>query len=55
MTSLKAALPSTKIIYARGYKDTRSTDTSYFDEAVAAAKQADKVLLFLGEDNGLSG
>ncbi len=55
LTSLKAALTSTNIIYARGYKDTRSTDTSYFDEAVAAANQADKVLLFLGEDNDLSG
>jgi beta-glucosidase len=55
LTSLKAALPSSKIIYAQGYKDTRSTDTSYFNEAIAAASQADRVLLFLGEDNGLSG
>lgn len=55
LTSLKAALPSTKIIYAQGYKDTRSNDTSFFDEAIAAAKQADKILLFIGEDNGLSG
>ncbi len=31
LTSLKAALPSTKIIYAQGYKSTRSMDTSYFD------------------------
>lgn len=31
LTSLKAALTSTNIIYAKGYKDTRSTDTSYFD------------------------
>ena len=55
LTSLKAALPSTKIIYAQGYKDTRSTDDSYFNDAIAAANQVDRVLLFLGEDNGLSG
>lgn len=55
LTSLKAALTSTKILFAKGYKDTRSTDTSLFDEAIAAANSADKVLLFLGEDNGLSG
>jgi beta-glucosidase len=30
LTSLRAALTSTKIIYAQGYKDTRSIDTSYF-------------------------
>lgn len=55
LTSLKAALPSSKIIYAQGYKSTRSTDTSYFADAVNAAKQADRVLLFIGEDNMLSG
>lgn len=55
LTSLKAALTSTKILYAQGYKSTRSTDTSSFNEAVTAASSADKVLLFLGEDNGLSG
>lgn len=48
-------MTSTNIIYAKGYKDTRSTDTSYFEEALAAANQADKILLFLGEDNDLSG
>jgi beta-glucosidase len=30
-------------------------DTSYIAEAVAVAKQADVVLLFLGEDNWLTG
>lgn len=55
LTSLKAALTSTKILYAQGYKSTRSTDTSLFNEAIAAASSSDKILLFLGEDNGLSG
>lgn len=31
LTSLKAALPKTKIIFASGYKDVRSSDTSYFN------------------------
>lgn len=48
LTSLKASLPSSKIIYAQGYKSTRSTDTTFFAEAVNAAKQADCVLLFVG-------
>ena len=55
LTSLKEALPQTQINYVRGYKDARSTDTSLFEEAVSAASQADAVLLFLGQDNGLSG
>lgn len=49
LTSLTAALAGkTKITFAKGYKDTRSTDTSFFAEAIAAAKSADRVLLFLG-------
>jgi beta-glucosidase len=55
LTSLKAALPDSKVIYAPGYKGGLSTDTSHFTEAIEAAKQADHVLLFLGEDNELSG
>jgi beta-glucosidase len=55
LASLKDTLKSTKIIYAQGYKDARSTDTSYFNEAVTAASSADAVLLFVGENNELSG
>jgi len=55
LTSLKAALSKTKITFAKGYKDARSTDTSLFNEAIAAAQASDKILLFLGEDNNLSG
>lgn len=55
LTSLKAALTKTKITFAQGYKDARSSDTSFFPAAIAAANAADKVLLFLGEDNNLSG
>jgi beta-glucosidase len=55
LTSLKESLKATKIMYAPGYKNTRSTDTSLFSEAIAIANNADKVLMFVGEDNGLSG
>ncbi len=41
-------MTKTKIIYAKGYKDVKSTDKSLFTEAIAAAKQADKVIIFLG-------
>lgn len=55
LTSLKAALPNTKITFCKGYKDPKSTDKSLFQEAITAANQADKILLFLGEGNDLSG
>ena len=55
LTSLKAALTNTKITFAKGYKNARSTDKSLFSEALAVANQSSKILLFLGEDNGLSG
>lgn len=48
LTSITAALNKTKILFAKGYKDAKSMDKSLFSEALAAAKQADKVLLFLG-------
>lgn len=48
LTSITEALNKTKIIYAKGYKDVKSTDKSLFNEAIAAAKQADKVIMFLG-------
>lgn len=55
LTSLKAALTKTKITFAKGYKDAQNIDKSLFQEAVAAANQANKVILFLGENNDLSG
>jgi beta-glucosidase len=55
LTSLKSSLSNTTITYAQGLKSARSTDTSLFAEASAAAKNAEKVVMVLGEDNGLSG
>ena len=55
LTSLKAALSKTKINYAPGYKSSTSTDKSLFAAAIAAATSSEKVLLFVGESNDLSG
>jgi beta-glucosidase len=55
LTSLKEALPNTKITFAAGYKSTQSTDTSLIAEALAAASSAEKILLFVGESNNMSG
>ncbi|MHB0935214.1 MAG: beta-glucosidase BglX [Armatimonadota bacterium] len=46
---------SDELRYAAGLPDARSLDTSGFAEAVEAAKASDAVVLFLGEDSGLSG
>ena len=48
------ALPDAKIVYARG-APTKQDDTSGFAEAVAAARQSDVAILFLGEDSDMSG
>lgn len=55
LTSLKEALKNTSISFAKGYKDAVSKDTSLIDEAVNTAKNADKIVVFLGEPNDLSG
>lgn len=55
LTSLKAALTNTNIKFAQGYKTAQSTDTSLIAEAVSAASSADKVILFVGESNNMSG
>ena len=44
--------PATKILHAKGC-DNLSADTSGFDEALQAARQADAVILVLGDISGL--
>lgn len=44
-----------RVIYVPGMKDDRDRSQDGFPAAVEAAKQADVVLVFLGEDSGLSG
>lgn len=46
--------PATKIFYAPGLSSPVSTDTSQFEEAVAATRHADVVVVVLG-DNSLKG
>ena len=46
---------STKVVFAKGLEISRTKDQSGFGEAIEAAKQAEVVLLFLGEESILSG
>ncbi len=55
LTSLKASLTKTNIIFAPGYKTPQSPDKSLIAQAVTAASSADKILLFVGEGNNMSG
>jgi beta-glucosidase len=53
LEGIKATLSSsTNVIYARGCENL-SNDTSGFEEAVNTAKQADAVILVLGDHSGL--
>jgi beta-glucosidase len=54
LQGVRDALPGARVLYARG-ADITGDDTSGFDEAVAAARQADAAILFLGEDPDMSG
>ena len=54
LEGLQARAGKENILYARGCS-TRSGDKSEFDEAIAKAKEADIVVLSIGEDSGLSG
>ena len=55
LQALRERLGESSVVYARGAKDCRDPAPCLVEEAVAAAKQADVVLLFIGEDAGLSG
>ncbi len=43
------------ILYAKGLEHPRSMDKKHFNEAVLAAKNADLAILFMGEDQMISG
>src|SRR5690606_19783813 len=53
LAALKAGLGETELIVAKG-ADIEGDDTSGFDDAVRAARQADAVLMFLGEHPEMS-
>jgi len=56
LAAIKAYLgPSVDVLYAPGLEKSRSMDRSGFAAAVDAARRADAVLLFLGEEQILSG
>lgn len=53
LESIRAKIPAAQVDYARGC-DTNSDDISGFDEAIRIAKQADAVILVLGDRSGLT-
>jgi beta-glucosidase len=55
LASLRKMLGEGRVRYAPGLKNSRSTDQSGFGAALEAARGADVVLLFLGEEQILSG
>lgn len=55
LAALREELGEDRVVYARGVKDCRSDDEGMIPEAVAAAREADVVVAFVGEDAGLSG
>jgi len=55
LQALREALGEERVVYAPGLEDCRSADDRLIPEAVAAAREADAVVAFLGEDADLSG
>lgn len=55
LMALREYLDASKIQFAKGVENCRSTDKSGFIEASEIAKNADVVLMFVGEDRHLTG
>ena len=55
LTALRAALGAGQVVYAAGLKNSRDDSRDGFPTAIAAARRADAVILFLGEEAALSG
>jgi beta-glucosidase len=55
LTAFREALGANRVIYARGLRSSSDTSREGFAAAVEAARAADVVLLFLGEEASLSG
>jgi beta-glucosidase len=55
LAALRKALGPERVLYAPGLRNSRDRDHAGFAAAVDAARQADVVLLFLGEEAILSG
>jgi beta-glucosidase len=55
LTALRQMLGEGRVLYAPGMQTSRDTSRQGFDAALEAARRADVVLLFLGEEHVLSG
>ncbi len=55
LTAIRQMLGNNRVIYAAGLEKSRSTDKSRFNDAVHAARQSDACLVFIGEEQILSG
>jgi beta-glucosidase len=55
LAALRGMLGDVRVIYAPGLKNSRDTSRAGFADAVAATRKADVALLFLGEEQILSG
>ena len=55
LQALRELLGEEKVVYAPGLENCRSADESMISQAVGAAREADAVVVFLGEDADLSG
>jgi beta-glucosidase len=55
LAALRQTLGQSRVLYAPGLRNSRDTGTGGFGDAVAAARGAGVVLLFLGEEHILSG
>lgn len=54
VTGVQQAMPGSRVLYARG-AGVRDQDTTGFAEALRVAREADAVVLVLGEDRDMSG
>lgn len=55
LAAIRQMLGSGRVFYAAGLQNSRSTDTTGFAVALDVARKADVILLFLGEEEILSG
>lgn len=55
LTAIRQLIGNQRVIYATGLEKSRSTDKSRFNNAIMAARQADACIVFIGEEQILSG
>ncbi len=55
LNAIRQLLGNNRVVYSAGLEKSRSTDKKLFSTAVMAARQADACILFIGEEQILSG